>query len=145
MDSSCDVVRSKSAKIRLDPDSWRQSRFIEGQTLRKKARADEAEKRRNLQLLDVQAEGVAEVSERLEMMEVEATVMPTTIKDNWIRLLYSDSSSDQMEITMKFSRLLFGRNSSDLVADIIRAGLVPRFFILLQNHENSLLQVSLRV
>jgi Importin beta binding domain len=124
----------KSRSLRLDSNGQRQRRIEEGQSLRKEKREDELSRRRSSSSAPV--DEMETLIEDVDMLKV--TNDEENSKKEWIKLLYSEIVYDQLGAVEKFARLI--NRKPELESELIEMGLLPRFFELLQSHQNLRLQ-----
>lgn len=130
----------KNRGSKLDTDGFRQRRIEEGQSIRKERREDELTRQRSFSATvcpDID-ELMECITDDVDLMEVNNNEQNSPVKQESIKLLFSENVYDQLGAAEKFARLVIRKPETSTT--LIEMGLVPRFFQLLQKRENALLQ-----
>ena len=128
------MFKSRSFTRGLDPDESRQRRININQQFRKERRDDELQLTRSYDYTD-RPDSFEDFVIDVEMLEVNRESL---IKDEWIKFLYSEADYEQLNATVRISRMI--RKHPGTTAEIIKLELVPRFFEFLKNQKNTDLQ-----
>lgn len=131
-----DFVTLRNLKSGLDSKEFRARHYEECQNLRKRRRETEADRQRksNDDILE-------ELGEDVIMLDVNNNKTEALLKKEWITGLFSDKIFEQLSAAYKISGQLLKFHSARLFDEIIKAGMIPRFFELLQCRQNTELQV----
>lgn len=127
----------RNRKTKLNPDELRDRRSEENHHLRKRRREKEADKHRK-----TSDEIFEELSEDVMMVDLNNNEERSLLKVEWFKALFSEKIFEQLMAAYQISGLLLKNKSTKLIEEIIRAGMIPRFFELLQCRENKQLQVG---
>lgn len=130
-----DFVALRNIKSKFDPDIERDRRFENNNNLRKRRREKELNKQRKTinEISD-------ELSEDVMMLDMNNEKGTNLLKVEWIKALFSDQIYEQLGAAYKVSILLSRNKSSQVIDEIIKAGMVPKIFELIQS-DNKQLQV----
>lgn len=133
MNLSRDVVLSKNSSFRVNSDESRYLRREKCSDSRKQKRADQHKERRSIDVEDDMDCVLDSLIQNVEMMEVSPTIQDKNVKDEWLKLLFSESYYDQLNAVSLFARFLYRLRSPKCIEEIIQLGLLPRFFVMLQS------------
>ena len=135
--SLMDFKSLRSIKTRLDSEELRGRRSLECHQLRKVKRGKEIDMNRK------PSDDIFEdLIEDVIMLDVNNNKPNAFLKDEWINGLFSDKIFVQETAAYKLSGILLSNKSVELFEEIVKAGLVPRLFELIQCNKNKQVQVK---
>lgn len=134
------TANRRNIKSHPDADELREHRFQAGNNLRKRRRADDQSKHRNISDEDI--DGILdEIIDDVEMIDMNNNnVASSSIKVEIVTRIYSNYVMDQLAAVDAISKILWRKPNRSI--DVITLGLVPRFFQLLRNGKDKKLQVN---
>lgn len=132
-----DFVALRNIKDQQDTNELRERRSEQNLQQRKRRRDREIDKHRNVD------DSFDNLIEDVLMLDVNNNAVESYLKKEWIEAVFSDQIFKQLDAVLKLSTLLLRNNSSEVIQEIIKAGMVPRLFELLQCRANRDIPVGL--